>query len=123
MKTVCSTVLFLSVLAAGTLARAGEPRPAVILNEDATNWEVSVYCGQRGIQAFVPGDKFKTALTGMLVIDGKGNGYVAAGTFVAIVTADGQADVLSGDPEAAGDTDGPPGRASFGNAIDIALAT
>jgi hypothetical protein len=121
-KMTRSTILFLLALAAGGFSRAEEAKTTVILNEDATNWVVSVYCGQRGVQAFVPGDKFRTSLSGMLVIDGKGNGYVAAGTFVAIVTSDGQADVLTGDPEAAGDTDGPPGRASFGNAIDIALA-
>jgi len=92
-----------------------------ILVEDADEWEIDTYCGNPRVQTFVPGDKFRTALSGMLVFDSAGNGYVTAGTFIAIVTKDGLADVLTGQPGFAGNTDGPPGRATFGNAIDIAL--
>jgi hypothetical protein len=110
-------VLILSLCGIGR----GEPQPSVILNADAADWEIATYCGRRGMWGFVPGHKLRTALSGMLVMDSRGNAYVAAQTFIAVVTPDGAADVLTGHPDLAGSTDGPPGRATFGNAIDIAL--
>jgi hypothetical protein len=121
MKRNLTMVVFLMpVLGACSLAAAA-PKERIIYNEDAIDWEVSVYCGKRGVKTFIPGDKYRTSLTGMMVMDSKGNGYVAAGSFIAIVTPEGNADVLTGHPDLPGNTDGPPGRATFGNAIDLAL--
>lgn len=107
-----------AVHAAATMAVAQTPQ---ILMKDANEWELSTYCGNPQVQTFVPGDKLRTALSGSVAFDSKGNGYVTVGTFIAIVTKDGLADVLTGQPGFAGNTDGPPGRATFGKAIDIAL--
>ncbi|MFW6158956.1 MAG: hypothetical protein ACOC8E_06320 [Planctomycetota bacterium] len=121
MKATHWTILILLLLGACSFAATEAKKSAVILNDDAMDWELDVYCGKRGVRAFVPGDKFRTSLSGMLVFDSKGNGYVAAGTFIAILTADGHADVLTGHTDLSGNTDGPPGRATFGQAIDITL--
>ena len=115
------TMSALLLLGTGAFVAAAADKPTIIRNDDALDWEVSVYCGRRSVKEFVPGDKFGTSLTGVLAVDSRGNGYVAAGTFIAIVTADGTADVLTGHADLAGNTDGPPGRATFGRAIDIAL--
>lgn len=102
-------------------AERGGAQEKTIFSEDAADWELATYCGKRGVWGFIPGDKFRTALSGVLAMDSRGNAYVAAETFVAVVTPDGRADVLTGHPDLSGSTDGPPGRATFGNAIDIVL--
>lgn len=121
MRSVHATVSILLLVAAAAWVPAYARGQSMILVDDAMDWETAVYCGKRGVRAFVPGDKFRTSLSGMLIFDNKGNGYVAAGTFIAIVTPDGHADVLTGHTDLAGNTDGAPGRATFGQAIDITL--
>jgi internalin A len=107
------------LIATSALAYAADQKQ--ILVDNAKDLESVLYCGNAKIRTFVAGDKFRTGLSGRVVFDSLGNGYVAAGTFVAIVTTDGRADVLTGHTDLRGHTDGPPGRASFGNALDIAL--
>ncbi len=92
----------------------------LILIENAENWHADVFCGNPHVRTFVPGRKPHTALWGRLTFDSTGNAYVASETFVAIVTAAGKVDILTGQPKIAGSLDGPPGVAAFGNAIDIA---
>jgi hypothetical protein len=123
MKALRWLILVLPLMVAATCVPAGERDPAVIPMAGTENWKVETYCGNPRVRAFLPGDKLQTALTGAVVFDSQGNGYVAAETFVAVVTRDGRADVLAGQPGLAGCTDGPPGRATFGNAIDIALVS
>jgi len=94
-----------------------------ILQEDAEDWIVrGNYCGNGRKGRFVPGDRFSTSLAGSVAFDGAGNGYVAAGTFIAVVPKEGPVEVLTGQPGFSGHSDGPPGRATFGNALDIACA-
>jgi hypothetical protein len=110
-----------ALLLCGALAGPGAAKESSwILVEDAADWRVSVYAGSRNVRTFVPGNKLGTRVSGMIVFDSRGNGYVAAGSFVAIITPEGRADVLTGHTDLAGNTDGPPGRATFGNALDIA---
>ena len=99
----------------------GMAEPKQVLMDDAGQWKLSTYAGNPELRSFAAGDKYRTSLVGSTAVDSKGNGYVASGTFIAIVTAEGKADVLTGQPDFAGNTDGPPGRATFGNAIDIVL--
>jgi len=106
------------VTVAGMASMCTAQSPQVLM-DDAEEWELGTYCGNPKTQAFVAGDKSRTALSGSVAFDSRGNGFVAAGTFVAIVTKDGLADVLTGQPGFAGNTDGPPGRATFGKVLDI----
>jgi hypothetical protein len=116
----------LAGLGAGAAA-AERPRRKLIgtnriLAEDAAEWMTRRYCGSFRSGSFVSGDRFRTPLSGSVVFDRAGRGYVAAGSFIAVVPKDGPVEVLTGQPGFAGNTDGPPGRATFGSAVDIALA-
>jgi len=94
-----------------------------ILQKDAEEWIVKGnYCGNGRKGRFVPGDRFGASLAGSVAFDRAGNGYVAAGTFIALVPKEGPMEVLTGQPGFSGHSDGPPGRATFGNALDIACA-
>ncbi|MFO7898786.1 MAG: hypothetical protein R6V58_06960 [Planctomycetota bacterium] len=119
MRLVCVATCAALLIATGALAHAADQKQ--ILIDNANDLESVLYCGNAKIRTFVAGDKFRTGLSGRVVFDSRGNGYVAAGTFVAIVTPKGRADVLTGHTDLRGNTDGPPGRASFGDALDIAL--
>jgi len=120
----------LACLLAVATVRAGgaEQRPKGLIGtnrivmEDAAEWTVRRYCGSSRRGSFVPGNRFRTPLSGSLVCDRAGNGYIAAGTFIAVVPKNGPVEVLTGQPGFSGNTDGPPGRATFGSAVDIAMA-
>jgi hypothetical protein len=117
----------LSWLLAGAMAaNGGDGAPdgsalPVLRLEGLDGWKVEPFCGNPGVRTFVPGNRFETALMGVIVFDSQGNGYVAVETFIAVVTADGGVDVLTGQPGVTGNTDGPPGQATFGNALDLVL--
>ncbi|MDD4888756.1 MAG: hypothetical protein PHU85_02405 [Phycisphaerae bacterium] len=96
--------------------------PAVVYMDDFDQWTAEVYAGSANVRTFVQGPKLATNLSSIIVFDSKGNGYVACESFIAVVTKDGQAQMLTGQPGLAGNNDGPPGRATFGCAIDIAIA-
>ncbi|MCG3178487.1 MAG: hypothetical protein BIFFINMI_00815 [Phycisphaerae bacterium] len=104
----------------GAVLAADAPR--LILTDDIDQWQAEIYAGNPLVHKFVPGPRLETGLGGIVAFDSKGNGYVAAGTFIAQVTPDGQALLLTGQPELPGASDGPPGRATFGDALDIAVA-
>ena len=110
-----------SLLVIGAAALAADAQTTILM-EDIDQWTARMYAGNPKVRAFVQGPKLETGLSGMLAFDSKGNAYAACETFIALLTADGQALLLTGQPGLAGNTDGPPGLATFGNAIDIAIA-
>ena len=113
----------LTGLLLGTVGHGEETtKSPLIVIENAEDWHAGVFCGHPNVRSFVPGRTFHTALWGMMTFDRAGNAYVAAETFIAIVTPNGRVEVLTGQPGIAGNTDGLPGVATFGNAIDLAMA-
>ena len=89
--------------------------------DDVDQWQAKPFCGSPTARWSVQGPKFEGAASGVIVVDSKGTAYVACGTFIQEIRG-GSARVLTGAPGICGNTDGPPGRATFGNAIDIAMA-
>jgi len=92
-----------------------------VLAEDANEWREERFCG-RPTQFFIQGPKSEGARDGMLAFGADGEVYVACGTFIQRIGKDGTVRILAGTPGLVGNTDGPPWRASFGDACDIALA-
>ena len=115
-------VVYLSaaVLACGVGRAAGTPD--YLLVDDVDEWHVEWFCGSPAVRHFLQGPKLEGAASGMLTFDSQGNAYVACGTFIQIVTKDGRARLLTGSPGVAGNTDGPPWKATFAGACDIAAA-
>jgi hypothetical protein len=107
------------LLAASVRPAAGAER--LILMDGIDDWRAEVFAGNPKVRGFVQGPKLESAASGILAFDSQGNAYVACETFIEIITKDGQARVLTGAPGISGNTDGPPGKAAFGDAIDIAL--
>lgn len=121
LTATCAAWVMGGAMAGGADSPPGSPTSSVIRLQAVEAWTVEPFCGNPLLRTFVPGNKFQTALNGVIVFDSRGNGYVAAETFVAVVTTDGRADVLTGQPGVTGNTDGAPGQATFGNALDLAL--
>ena len=114
----------LGLAVAASAAAAAEPRTKPhILMDGIENWKAEMFCGNAGVRGFVQGPKLEGAASGIMAFDSRGNAYMACETFIQIVTPDGQARVLTGTPDVAGNSDGLPGQATFGNALDIALAS
>ena len=90
--------------------------------DDVDQWEAKLFCGSPAVRWFLQGPKLEGAASGVVAVDSKGTAYVACGTFIQQV-AGGAARVLTGAPGITGNTDGPPGQATFGNAIDLAMAS
>jgi len=105
-----------------TAGAARQTVPGWILVDDIDQWHAELYCGDPDVREFLQGPALEGGAQGVVDFDGKGNGYVACGTFVQIVTADGQARVLAGTPGVKGNTDGPPWQATFSNVADLAVA-
>jgi hypothetical protein len=112
--------LLLGLLAAAPAAAGEETKPNILMDGIA-DWTAELFAGCPAVRGFVAGPKLEGAASGIMAFDSKGNAYVACETFVELITADGRARVLAGAPELSGNTDGPPGEATFGNAIDIAM--
>ena len=111
--------LLLVMLVGSVPAKADGP---FILMDGIDDWRAEIFCGNPAVRGFVQGPKLQGAASGIIVFDSQGNGYVACESFVQVVSKDGQARILTGQPDITGNTDGPPGVATFGNAIDIAIA-
>lgn len=110
------------LIAAGSVLAAADSRIAPwIPASDIDEWSVEMYCGNPSGGPFAQGPKNATSLSGIVVFDSQGNGYIAQTHCVVVVTRDGQARILTGQPGLAGDSDGPPGKATFGQIYDIAL--
>lgn len=107
--------------AVGAIAATTAPNWPLTYIDDADAWSAEIYCGNPSGGAFVQGPKRQSALTGVISFDSRGNGYVGNGTFIVVVSPDGQARILTGQPDISGNTDGPPGRATFGEVIDLAV--
>ena len=99
---------------------AADGRPRVILPDDIDSWTVDVFCHSGG--GFLQGPKLEGAAAGKIIFDSQGNGFVACGTFIEMVTKDGAVRLLAGTPGIGGSTDGPAWKASFAGACDLALA-
>lgn len=108
-----------AVVVPAALWAAGE-RAKVIMPDDIDTWTVDVFCHGGG--SFVQGPKLEGAAAGKIVFDSKGNGFVACGTFIEMVTRDGAVRLLAGTPGIGGNTGGPAWKASFSGACDLALA-
>ena len=120
--TVCALALGVLALApAAASAASGETREHIPM-DGIEGWTAELYAGCPAAKSFVPGPKLEGAAAGIMAFDSRGTAYVACETFIEVITPDGRAAVLTGVPDVAGSTDGPPGEATFGNAIDIALA-
>jgi len=90
--------------------------------DDVDDWQAKSFCGSPTVRWFLQGPKLEGGASGVVVVDSKGTAYVACGTFIQEVKGD-TARVLTGAPGITGNTDGPPGQATFGNAIDLAMAS
>jgi hypothetical protein len=123
MKKPRLCLVLLGLLAAAAPAAAGEETKPNILMDGIEKWTAEIFAGCPAAKSFVPGPKLETAVSGIMAFDSRGTAYLACETFIGVITPDGRARVLTGAPDVAGNTDGPPGEATFGNAIDIALAT
>ncbi|HOX05505.1 MAG TPA: hypothetical protein PK280_03805 [Planctomycetota bacterium] len=120
LRILCA--LAFGLLAAAPAAAGEETRTKPnILMDGIEKWTAEIFAGCPAAKSFVPGPKLETVVGGIMAFDSKGTAYLACETFVGIITTDGRAGVLTGAPDVAGNTDGPPGEATFGNAIDIAL--
>jgi hypothetical protein len=115
----CTAALLLLLALSASLARSAE---TYIVADDIDQWHVERFSGHPGVRGFLQGPKLEAAASGILAFDSKGNAYVACGTFIQIITRDGQARILTGTPGVTGNTDGPPWKTTFGAATDIALA-
>jgi hypothetical protein len=104
-----------------TCAAAAAAAQRWIPIEDVDRWEAKIFCGSPTPRWFVQGPRFEGAARGVVVVDSKGTAYMACGTFIQEARGD-TARVLTGAPGITGNTDGPPGRATFGNAIDLSMA-
>jgi hypothetical protein len=114
-----------------------EPPPQYLEREDADDWKVEAFCGTPPAQGqpaggyaghyeergFAQGPRSEVGAVGAMAFDSRGNAYVACESFIEVITAQGQARVLTGNAGISGNTDGLPGQATFGHAIDIALDT
>jgi hypothetical protein len=88
--------------------------------DDVDQWEAKPFSGSPTARWSVQGPKFEGAASGVIVVDSKGTAYVACGSFIQEIRGE-TARVLTGAPGIGGNTDGSPGAATFGNAMDIAL--
>lgn len=102
-------------------AAAGEERPAHVLMDGIEKRTAEIYAGCPAAKSFVQGPKLEGAAPGIMAFDSRGNAYVACESFIELITTDGRVRLLTGTPDVCGNTDGAPGKATFGNAIDIAL--
>jgi hypothetical protein len=120
-----SALIGVALLAAGgaVYAAAARGRGGFILADDIDEWRAEVFVGNRNVKGFVQGDKLAAGAGGVIEIDSRGNAFVACGSFIQFVSKDGVARVLAGSPGVTGNTDGPPWRATFGSAVDIAMAS
>lgn len=112
---------FSIVLAVLLGASAAPAAGRYILADDIDDWHVDWFCGHPAVRNFLQGPKLEGGASGVLAFDSKGNAYAACGTFIQVVTAAGQARLLTGSPGLAGCTDGPPWKATFSGAVDIAI--
>jgi len=119
-RTVLRTAALLVALCGVSTLGAAAQR--WIPMDDVDQWQAQAFCGSPTVRWFLQGPKFEGGASGVVVVDSKGTAYVACGTFIQEVRGD-TARVLTGAPGITGNTDGPPGRATFGNAIDIAMAS
>jgi hypothetical protein len=110
--------VFLAFLGAGVAGAQGK----YILIDDIDQWRVEPFCGSPAARHFLQGPRPESGASGIVTFDRRGNAYVACGTFIQVVTPDGHARVLAGSPGVAGHTDGPPWKATFGQAAVIAMA-
>ncbi|MFW6157857.1 MAG: hypothetical protein ACOC8E_00695 [Planctomycetota bacterium] len=110
------------LLAAAWLASPGTAAQKYIVADDIDQWRAEMFCGSPTVRHFLQGPKGEGAATGTMAFDRRGNAYVACGTFIQVVTPDGAARLLTGAPGLAGNTDGPPWKATFAGADDIASA-
>ena len=113
--------LLMLLLGSASAALSAAEEPKTILMDGIDDWRAEMFCGSPAVRGFVQGPKLQGAVPGILAFDSQGNAYAACETFIQIITRDGQARLLTGAPDIVGNTDGPPGKATFGNAIDIAL--
>jgi len=100
---------------------AGVAGQKYTLMEGIDQWQAEMFSGNPAVKHFVQGPKDAAAAGGILVFDKKGNAYTASGTFIQVITADGNARILTGTPGVKGATDGPPWKATFGEAYAIAI--
>lgn len=135
MKKTVAAAWALILLAAARLP--AEQAPQYLEREDIDEWRVEAFCGAPPAQSqpaggyaghyvergFAQGPKSEVGAVGAMAFDSRGNAYVACESFIEVITADGQVRVLTGAPGISGNTDGLPGQATFGHAIDIALDT
>jgi hypothetical protein len=104
--------------AAAWAAAAGGFIPA----DDVGEWRAEIFIGSPDVRHFLQGAALEGGVEGIVEIDGRGNAYVACGSFIQLVTREGTARILTGSPGVTGSTDGPPWKATFGCALDLALA-
>lgn len=116
-------VLIAGLVAIGAGAVWAAAPKGFILADDIDEWQVEIFIGSPNVRGFIQGPKLEGGASGPLEIDSQGNAFVACGTFIQMVSADGTARVLAGSPGLSGNTDGPPWKATFGHAIDIAMAS
>jgi len=115
------TPALLLVLALAAACARGEDASPCTLMDGIENWEARVFAGAPEIRGFVQGAKNECAVSGIMAFDSRGNAYVTGDHVIQIITPDGQARVLTGAPNLGGNSDGPPGQATFGLAIDLVL--
>ncbi|MHC4916986.1 MAG: hypothetical protein ACYTGB_16010, partial [Planctomycetota bacterium] len=94
-----------------------------VMADGLDRWRAEVFIGNPRVRRFLQGPKLDGGAGGILEVDSRGNAFVACGTFVQFVSAEGTARVLTGSPGVRGSTDGPPWKATFGDAVDIAMAS
>lgn len=102
---------------AGSALAAGQVTPV----EDLDKWKVEIFCGSPRNPGFFQGPRAEGGAGGMLAFDGQGNAYAACGTFIQFIPKEGAVRVLAGTPGVSGSADGPPEKAAFAGACDIAM--
>jgi hypothetical protein len=118
-----ATALLLVAGASWVYAAAARGAGGFVMVDDVDQWHAEMFIGNPNVKGFVQGDKLAGGAGGILEVDSAGNAYVACGTFIQVVSKDGVARVLTGSPGVTGNTDGPPWKATFGSAVDIAMAS
>jgi hypothetical protein len=114
-RTISAFVALVLALPAVSMAQKNQ-----IPLDDADKWYSEVYAGSlKG--TFAQGPRRGAGAPGSMAFDKYDNAYVACGTFVYVITPDGNVSLLAGVPGTPGKADGPASRACFGQLAGIAV--
>lgn len=117
-----TAVCVMTLIAVAVYGADPQPRsdaPVKIPVAELSSWQVEVFAGNAG-GSFIEGPRRGCGAPGAMTFDRQGNAYVAVGSFVYTVTADGDVRLFAGVPGMPGAADGSAERACFSGINSIA---